>query len=126
MNSEKKIKLKKLSILFVDDEELVIEAMKDILPMLFKESFFATNGIEALKLYKAHNIDIVITDLSMPKMGGLEMITKIKEIKTNQKTICVSGHNEVEFISQSQSLCNSYIVKPISTKSLFQALEDIL
>ena len=125
MTTEQKVKYKELTVLFVDDEKLIIEAMNDILPVLFKKAFFALNGIEAIEIYNDNKIDIIITDLNMPKMGGLEMLSYIKTINKEQKTLFVSGHNEVEIIKESKDLCDAYIVKPISYKVLFQALEKI-
>ena len=124
--SDIKIKLKDLSVMFVDDEEFVVEAMKEILPMLFKDSYFALNGLEGLEQAKKSHIDILITDLSMPKMNGLDMIKNIKEFNPEIKVICVSGHNEGEFLQKAKELKTSFIIKPISSNELFKALGEVL
>jgi len=126
MNDEQRKKLKKTSVLFVDDETLVVDAMRDIFPMLFQTSFFASNGEEALEIYKMNPVDIIITDITMPKMGGLELMQCIKKINPSQKCIFVSGHNEIEIIQQSKQVCSVYILKPINSQLLFQALEEVL
>ena len=121
-----KNKLKELSVLFVDDEKIVIDIMKEILPMLFKETYYATDGFEGLKEYKDNLPDLVITDLSMPKLDGLNMIKHIKTINENVKIICISGHNEDKSIQECKKLGCAYIVKPINSKILFKVFEEIL
>ena len=116
---ELKLKLKTLSVLFVDDEEFVVETMQDILPMIFHDCFFAKNGLEGIQHYKNNKIDIVITDLSMPKMNGIEMLKEMKKINPNLKSICVSGHNEKSYIDDSLNLESKYIVKPINSIELY-------
>lgn len=123
---EIKLKLKNLTVMFVDDEEFVVETMKDILPMLFKESYFANNGVDGITQAKNSKIDILITDLSMPKMNGIDMIKKIKTFSPDTKVICVSGHNESEFMKKAEELKSSFIIKPISSGELFKALGEVL
>jgi len=124
--NEIKLKLKDLTVMFVDDEEFVVETMKDILPMLFKESYFASNGVDGITQAKNNKIDILITDLSMPKMNGIDMIKKIKIFSPDTKVICVSGHNESEFMEKAEELKSSFIIKPISSGELFKALGEVL
>ena len=73
-----------------------------------------------------HNPDIIITDLSMPKLDGIEMIKEIKVINNNIKVICISGHNEHSEIDKCLALGCTYIVKPISSTVLFKAFEEVL
>lgn len=121
-----KTKIKKLTVLFVDDEQVVIEIMKNILPMLFKDTYYALNGLEGINQYKKYSPDIIITDLSMPKLDGVEMIKEIKKINDNVKIICISGHNEVENLMICENLGCSYIVKPINSTVLFEAFGKVL
>jgi len=121
-----KLIIKNWNVLFVDDDEFVVETMKEILPMLFKESYFALNGLGGISICKEHKIDIIITDLSMPKMNGIDMIKKIKEFNQDIKIICVSGHNENDFIEKAKQLNASFIIKPISSIELYTAIEKVL
>ena len=118
--------IKDLSILFVDDEEIVIDIMQDILPMLFKNSFYARNGLEGIEEFKKHKPDVVITDLSMPQLDGISMLKIIKDLDKNVKIICLSGHNEREQIAACQDLGGAFIIKPISSNILYDALGEIL
>ncbi len=121
-----KLKLKDLTVLFVDDEEFVVETMQDVLPMLFKDSYFAYNGLDGLTKAQDNKIDVLITDLSMPKMNGIDMIKKIKIFRPDTKIICVSGHNESEFTKKARELNCSFIIKPISSGELFKVFGEVL
>lgn len=121
-----KDKIKGLSVLFIDDEKVVIDIMKEVLPMLFKEAYYALDGEEGINQYKIYNPDIIITDLSMPKLDGIEMIKRIKLINSDVKAICISGHNEHSEIDKCLELGCTYIVKPISSAVLFKAFGEIL
>ena len=112
--------------LFVDDEAFVVDTMKEILPMLFKNSFFALNGLEGIEVCKNNDIDIIITDISMPKMNGIDMLKVIKKLKPSIKIICVSGHNESNFMDEAKILEATFIIKPISSSVLYSAIEQHL
>lgn len=118
--------IRNLTVLFIDDEKVVIDIMKDILPMLFKDTYYATDGIEGINQYKKHIPDIIITDLSMPKLDGITMLKEIKKLDESVKIICISGHNELDNIRACTNLGCTYIVKPISSAVLFQAFEKVL
>jgi len=118
--------IKNLSVLFVDDEEVVIDIMQDILPMLFKDSYYATNGLEGIEKFKEHRPDIIITDLSMPYLDGISMLKIIKDFDKKIKIICLSGHNEKQQIDECKDLNGAFVIKPISSSILFSALGEIL
>ena len=99
--------LKNLSVLFVDDEEIVIDIMQDILPMLFKNSYYARDGVEGIEQFKQNKPDI-------------------KEIDENVKIIFLSGHNEQEQIEACKNLNGEFIIKPISSSILYQALGKVI
>lgn len=122
---ELKTKLSTLNVLFVDDEVFVVETMKDVLKRLFKQCHFATNGKEGLEKFKKNNINVVITDVSMPTMSGIEMLNEIKKTDSKVKSIFISGHNEQNYLKHSKMFQNEYIVKPITSKALYQALNTL-
>jgi len=124
--SEIKETIKDLSVLFVDDEEIVIDIMQDILPMLFKNSYYAKDGIEGIEQFRQNRPDIIITDISMPHLDGISMLKVIKEIDKDIKIIFLSGHNEQEQIKQCKDLNGEFIIKPISSSILYKALGNVL
>jgi len=85
-------------ILFVDDEEVVRDSAARLIKDLGYEIILAANGHEAVEIYREHcdTIDLVIMDMIMPKMGGLECFRSIKEINPDVKAILASGYSRNE------------------------------
>ncbi|MEO0237927.1 MAG: type II/IV secretion system protein [candidate division WOR-3 bacterium] len=119
----------KKSILVVDD----IKTIRTVICALFKsegfETFEAENGVDALEILKNNRIDLVITDLSMPQMGGFELLEKIKNDE-NLKSIPVvvltsksDSENEIEGLSKG---ADDYIPKPIDPQKVLLRIKNIL
>ena len=113
-----------LTILFVDDEPSIISALRRFLRKEPYKMVFAANGREALKIFKAQNVQLVVTDLRMPEMGGLELITKIKEISPETVRIILSASRDV---SQTIESINSgevyrFIPKPLDPEPFKQMI----
>ena len=117
--------IKNRTVLFVDDEKVVTEIMKNILPFLFKETYYANNGEMGIELYKENQPDLIITDISMPKLDGISMMKAIKEINNDVQCIYLSGHNEQDRIDECLKLNCEYIIKPINSKVLFEAFSRL-
>lgn len=116
-------------ILVVDDEPL-IERM--ILQRLRREVrdgkyqfLFAEDGVEALSVVEAHeDIDMVVTDLNMPRMDGLTLIEKIKNIKPLLKTIILSAYGDMKNIRKTMNLgAFDFLVKPLDINELKVTIE---
>lgn len=109
--------LKDSTIMFVDDDDSIREGMKAILKSFFKDVILASNGEEALQIYKdtKTKIDIIISDISMPKMNGINLVHEIKKINEDQAIIVISAHNESEyFIKLIEYGVDGFILKPIN------------
>ena len=76
---------KDLTVLYVEDNEEIIKKMMEMFERLFKKVVRASNGKEGLEYIKNNNFDLIITDINMPKMNGLEMIKNIRELEDNEK-----------------------------------------
>lgn len=118
------------SILYVEDDKDIANNLISYLSKLFKEVIYAENGEEALILYKDNEFDIIITDIMMPKMDGLMMSEKIKEINPNQNIIIVSAYAEIDNFLKSIKLgIDGYIIKPINyidmNNTLFKTVSKI-
>lgn len=102
-----------LNILYVEDDEDIAKTIISYLSKLFKEVVYAANGKEGLELYQQAQYDIVITDINMPEMSGLEMATKIKEINNKQNIIIISAYSDVKnFVTSIKLGIDGYIIKP--------------
>jgi two-component system cell cycle response regulator len=117
--------LKDLTILYVEDDEVIGNLMARSIKREVKEIYRAYNGIEGFELFKEYYPDIIITDIRMPLMNGLEMIQKIREIDMNIKILITSAFSDIDFlVSAIKYNTNGYILKPIDKSELFIALND--
>ncbi|MBF0473985.1 MAG: response regulator, partial [Nitrospirae bacterium] len=88
------------------------------------EVIVAENGAMGLEMFNLHNPDIVITDIRMPVMNGLDMARQIKAINCDVPLIITTGHNDEEFLLTSIDIgVDKYIKKPIYMEELFSTLE---
>lgn len=119
---------KNLNILYVEDEEDIRTYLTPILEQLFNNVLVATNGEEGLDIYEESHmdIDLVLTDISMPKMDGLEMSSIIKNKKRDQHIIILSAHNDTEYLLKAIEVGVEYfILKPIQYDNMFDVLKKI-
>jgi len=118
--------MSKYHILICDDEEPVRESLKACLEESYVLSF-ANSGKEALDNISNNAFDLLIIDIKMPGMDGLETIRQIKEIKPDQKIIVLSGYESIS-VAQQASKYNiaSYLTKPVSKDKLLKAISDSL
>ncbi|WP_373001354.1 response regulator transcription factor [Sulfurimonas sp.] len=117
---------KHLTVLYVEDDSQLRESTVFLFEPFFKEIDSACDGEEGLALYNKKQYDMVITDINMPKMNGIEMIFKIKEINTEQKIVAISAHNESDIlIDLVKAGINSFILKPIIQNEVINTLYPI-
>ena len=114
------------SLLFVEDEDVVCLAIGRMLARQFPDAavYTAGNGLIGLELFKEHTPDIVITDINMPVMDGIEMAGKIKAIKTDTKFIVITGYSDRNYLERFNEIgFDEYMVKPVDVVKLFAAIE---
>lgn len=113
-------------VLYVEDNIPLQKSMSTYLSNFFLEVVTANDGEEGLLAYKKEKFDIVITDLSMPKMNGLEMLKEIKDINNEQATLITTAHNESDYIFEAIKLgTDGYVIKPIDYQQFNQELYKI-
>ena len=119
----------KETILFVDDEDMIIETAEELLEQLGYKVLTARSGREAIEIYEENKerIDIVILDMVMPDMSGGETYDKLKEINPEIKVLLASGYSlngaAAEILDRG---CNGFIQKPVKMGALSQKLREIL
>jgi len=111
---EKIERLRELKLLFVEDEEDLLQIICDALKKLQSNYLTATNGLEALEILEENpDIDAIITDINMPYMNGLDMIKKLKESGSTVPIIVMSAHTETEYSDKAKELgVEKYLLKP--------------
>ena len=117
------------TILLVDDEESVLSTTAKVLERLGYKVLAAVDGEEALKLFQTHkqDIDLVLTDIVMPKMGGLNLASAIREINENVPIIFATGYDKEHETPSTNSISHSIMAnKPFSIVHLSQSIRKMI
>lgn len=118
---------KELTLLLVEDEDSIRESMQEVFGGVFQKVISASNGDEGLKKFKKFSPDIVIADIMMPIMDGLEMSRQIKEFSKNTPVVILSAYSEKEKLLKAIDVgIDKYVIKPIDMDELFVVLEQIV
>lgn len=116
--------MSKLDVLIVDDEPINI----DIISKILKDQYnikIALDGQSGYEAYKKHKPSIIISDIQMPIMNGIEMAKKIREDDLNTKIIFITSHDDIDYLVESNSLrLTKYIFKPIEAEVLLYSLKS--
>ena len=117
---------KKLNILYVEDNKDVRESTILVLEQFFKEITIAVNGKDGLDKFAKNSFDLIITDINMPKMNGLDMITEIRKSNLEVPILILSAYNESEFFINSIKLgVEGYLLKPVDIEQFIGVLSKI-
>ena len=120
---KKEEKLKQITIIYVEDDDVVRQGIAKFLSRRCKKLVEAANGKEGFEEYKKNMPAMVITDIEMPIMGGMEMIDKILDYKEKQPIIITTGYDDDEH--KSNRVCRN-ILKPIRLDELLDAVISCL
>ena len=119
----------KISVLFVEDDMGIAKEMGLLLKEIFYKVDVAIDGKEALKTYIQYNqenrasYDLVITDIQMPNMNGIELIENIYKENPKQQVIVLSAHNETEYLMELVNIgISHFILKPIEYDSFLEVI----
>lgn len=117
------------SILIVDDDKIIRMGLKKIIESNmegFEVIGEAPNGVKALEVIKELSPDIIITDIKMPVMNGIELINNINKLSLKIRSIVLSGFDDYKYIRETfKNGAVDYILKPISNDTLFELLTKI-
>ncbi len=114
---------KNLSILFVEDDDELRTSTAEILRNFFQKVETACNGEEAMEIYLKSPSDIILTDIRMPKVNGVELTKNIYDINDKQAVIVLSAHDESKYLLPLINLgIEQFIKKPIDFQELLGAL----
>lgn len=116
-----------ITILYVEDDALLRQTIQSYLLRLFDDVRVCVDGQDGLEQYKQRAADIVLTDISMPRLNGIEMIRAIKQINPDQHSIIFSAYTENSYFLDSITLgVSSYIIKPIEYGQVNDVLFDMI
>ncbi len=127
---DKILKLKselKIKVLYVEDNDAVREDTVELLKEFFYHIETASNGVEGLEKFKKGKFDLVITDINMPKMNGIEMIKEIKKIDKRVPVIVITAFSDFKYLVECIKVgVYGYILKPIDINQLLEVLNTVL
>ena len=111
--------------LFVDDEVEYIETLMKRLHKRGVEVSMATSGEEALEWIGQHTVEVIVLDVKMPGMDGIQTLREIKKIKPQVEVIMLTGHANLEAASEGMALgAFDYLMKPFNIDELFYRVQD--
>lgn len=119
--------LKTITILYVEDDELIRTQTKTVFEKVFKQVYVSVNGEDGLNTFKENQdkIDIIVTDINMPKLNGLDMVKKINELHSQVPVIVTTAHTDSSFLMNAiNNNVDKYIAKPFQIKELTIAIVD--
>ncbi len=123
---------KSLNLLYIEDDEEIVEQSLELFKMFFSTVTVCRDGQKGLETYKSsmdskiHPFDIIITDLNMPNLNGVEMIEQILDFNPKQNILVVSAHDESDILLKLINLgINNFLLKPMQEKQLLLALYKI-
>ena len=120
--------LKRLTLLYVEDDDVIRNELSQLLANFFSKVLVARDGKEGFRTYLENqdHIDVILTDLNMPVLNGIDMIKRIREIDSKIAIIFATAHSDSEFLAEAIKLrVQEYIVKPIDIRNLISLLNDI-
>ena len=117
------------SILIVEDEKLIREGIKTIVKrsgVPIESILECNNGVSALEILENQKIDVLFTDIRMPKMDGIELVKRIKGIKHKPLIVAVSGYDDFTYARQlMREGVREYILKPVERNQIKEVLETL-
>ncbi|WP_072680051.1 response regulator [Arcobacter sp. LA11] len=120
--------LKRLKVLYVEDDASVRNELSNLLSNFFENVYTADDGKAGLELYKEkqNDIDVIIADINMPNLTGIEMLEKIRVFDKDVPVIFATAYSDNEFLSGAIKLkVFEYIIKPIDIRKLMTVLADL-
>ena len=119
--------LKNLKILYIDDEKAIRENAVEYLNFYCDYVYSAKDGFDGLEVYEKIKPDIIITDIKMPKLNGIEMVKKIRENDKTTKIIIATAFLETSYLLQAIELgLVKYLIKPITADKILPVLKECI
>jgi len=114
-------------IIIAEDEKVMRSMLADFLESFDYELLLAEDGSVAWNLWNAHQCDLLISDVNMPNMSGIELLKKIKNVNQNFPVIIITGVNieDAEGVAYENG-ANSFLIKPFKMKTLIDEINRIL
>ncbi|MDX4061803.1 response regulator transcription factor [Aliarcobacter skirrowii] len=118
--------MKNLKVLIVEDEIDLANLIKSSIKELFFKVVIAKDGLEAIKKFDSFKPDIIISDIMMPNLNGLEMSKKIKEKNSETPIVILSAHSHKDMLLEAIDLgISKYFIKPFDIEEFIEYLKEL-
>jgi len=118
--------IREKTLLYVEDDKELREQFVRVFKPRFKEVYEAADGVQALEKYKQYHPDIILVDINLPKIDGLEVIKNIRENDKDTAIVVLSAYSDEEKLFKAVKLgLSDYLVKPVPYKKLIALFEEI-
>lgn len=117
-----------INIVIADDHSMIREGLKQLLELdeNIKVVAEAPDGLEAIKMVKEYKPNILLLDINMPVLNGIDTLKKIRKDKMKVKVLILTIHNEVEYLIKAVDIgCNGYIMKDSNSELLRKAIYSV-
>jgi PAS domain S-box-containing protein len=118
-----------LKVLYVEDDERLRETTQVGIQLGIDDIYVAKDGLEALELYKQNkrHIDLIVSDINMPNLNGIELVRQIRQITPAIPVIFTSAHNDSENLLEAINLgVNAFVQKPLDIMVLLQKIAQVM
>jgi two-component system, OmpR family, response regulator VanR len=116
----------KQNILIIEDNLDTLELMIEIFESEFASVYSATNGYEALEIFKKNKINVILCDINIPQLNGLDTINKIREINYSIPIIIISAYSDSDnLLKASNSNIQGYFTKPLTLDKVEKIMDKI-
>jgi DNA-binding response OmpR family regulator len=115
-----------LTLLYVEDDEELRKQFMRVLKPKFKEIYEASDGVHALEQYAQYSPDMMLVDINLPKVDGLEVIEKVRKHDKTTPIVILSAYSDQEKLLRAMTLgLSKYLIKPVPHKKLLSLLESM-
>jgi DNA-binding NarL/FixJ family response regulator len=119
--------MKKVRVLLADDHKIVVEGLSSLLKPEFDLIGTVEDGRELLKAVKKLQPDVIVVDISMPKLNGIEAVRQIKKTEPDVKVVFLTMHADVSYATSAfEAGASGYVLKHSAPEELITAIEDVI
>jgi DNA-binding response OmpR family regulator len=119
--------MKRISALLIDDEEELVSSLAERLGFRGFSAKYATTGVGGVALAQAEAFDVVVLDVKMPGLSGIELMRRLEEVRPGMRYVFLTGHgSEADFQACCEAGAASYLVKPVDIVELVGKLKEVI
>jgi DNA-binding response OmpR family regulator len=118
--------IKDKTVLYIEDEEMIRKNVTELISDYFGAFDTASSGEEGYEKFLDNKYDIIIVDIELPKMNGIELLGKIRELNKEIHLVVISAHTKTEYLLGSIPFkLEQYIVKPLTSRKIKELLTTL-